>query len=63
MENPTWDHPVPRRGGWRFERLREDKTLPNDIRTVKSVEKSAMDGVTQAELLTSLERVLGRGRR
>tara|TARA_B100000524_G_scaffold61636_1_gene28491 strand:- start:1811 stop:3022 length:1212 start_codon:yes stop_codon:yes gene_type:complete len=49
-----WEQPMPRRGGWRFERIREDKNLPNDERTVSSVELSAKDGVTQGELLHEL---------
>jgi hypothetical protein len=51
---PSWDHPAARLGGWRFERIREDKKHPNDIRTVKSVEVSVRDGVTAVELLGQL---------
>ena len=51
---PSWDHPATRLGGWRFERIREDKKHPNDIRTVKSVEVSVRDGVTAVELLGQL---------
>jgi len=54
-DDVTWDNPVPRRGGWKYERMREDKTLPNDVKTVKSVEQSAKDGVTQEELLSRLQ--------
>jgi len=50
----TWDNPYRRPGGWRFERIREDKNHPNDIRTVKSVEISVRDGVTATELLRNL---------
>ena len=51
---PTWDHPRMVQGGWRFERIREDKNLPNDISTVKSVEISVRDGISAPELLQAL---------
>ena len=41
-------------GGWKFERFREDKLLPNDIKTVQSIQVSVRDGVKQDELLSSL---------
>ena len=50
----TWDNPYHTKGGWRFERIREDKLHPNDISTVKSVEVSVRDGVTAPELLRTL---------
>ena len=52
----NWDCPQPRLGGWKFERIREDKNLPNDIKTVVSVRQSAKDGVRKEELI----RVIGR---
>lgn len=52
----TWDYPKLRKGGWKYERMREDKELPNDIRTVQSVEKSAQDGVQMDELLDAMRR-------
>jgi hypothetical protein len=52
----TWDYPKVRKGGWKYERMREDKELPNDIRTVQSVEKSAQDGVQMDELLDAMRR-------
>ena len=45
-----------RKGGWKYERFREDKELPNDIRTVHSVEKSAQDAVEMDELLDAMKR-------
>eukprot|EP00965_Chrysotila_dentata_P091674 3026377-Pleurochrysis_carterae.AAC.4 len=51
FDDPTWDNPIPRTGGWKCERIREDKNLPNDQRVVASVEQSARDGVKQAELM------------
>ena len=61
--DPTWDSPVVRLGGWKYERVREDKKLPNDIRTVESIKVSVRDGVTQPELLQRLgiAQVAGRG--
>lgn len=53
-EEKTWDNPEERQGGWRFERIREDKNLPNDARTVTSIQQSVKDGVTAPELLYSL---------
>ena len=53
-DDPTWDSPIPRKGGWKCERIREDKNLPNDKRVVESVEQSARDGVTHAELMGKL---------
>jgi len=53
-DGDTWDYPRAKMGGWRFERIRADKTLPNDQRTVFSVEQSAVDGVKQEELLETL---------
>jgi hypothetical protein len=53
-EGKTWDHGKQITGGWKFERIREDKKLPNDISTVKSVEVSVRDGITQPELLGAL---------
>ncbi len=53
-DDRTWDHPVKMVGGWRFERVREDKKLPNDISTVRSIEVSVRDGVSGAELLHGL---------
>ena len=62
-QEPTWDYPRVRMGGWKFERIREDKTLPNDIRTVESILQSVKDGVTQPELLGRLgiSNVAGKG--
>lgn len=34
VDAKTWDNSVERKGGWKFERIREDKNLPNDINTV-----------------------------
>jgi mRNA guanylyltransferase len=51
---PTWDNPRERLGGWKYERVREDKRIPNDIRTVESIKQSVADGVTQNELLQRL---------
>jgi len=31
-----------RLGGWKYERIREDKKLPNDIKTVESIKASAL---------------------
>lgn len=53
-EEKTWDHPRLVPGGWRFERIREDKKLPNDCTTVKSIQTSVRDGVTATELLGAL---------
>jgi hypothetical protein len=50
----TWDNPRVVPGGWRFERIREDKVLPNDFSTVRSIQSSVRDGVTAPELLASL---------
>lgn len=50
----TWDHPKITPGGWRFERIREDKRLPNDKKTVSSIFSSVRDGVTAPELLHAL---------
>ena len=53
----TWDHPKVRRdppGGWKYERMREDKNMPNDMRSVESIKQSVADGVTQSELLEQL---------
>ena len=50
----TWDNPRHVMGGWRFERIREDKLLPNDFSTVRSIQSSVRDGVTAPELLASL---------
>ena len=50
----TWDHPRTVPGGWRFERIREDKRLPNDKSTVSSIYSSVRDGVTAPELLHTL---------
>ena len=63
IREKTWDYPRVRLGGWKFERVREDKLLPNDIRTVKSILGSVQDGVTQPELLHRLgiAQVAGRG--
>lgn len=60
---PTWDFPRVRLGGWKYERVREDKKLPNDIKTVESIKVSVRDGVTQPELLHRLgiAQVAGRG--
>lgn len=52
----TWNSPVARKGGWKYERMREDKELPNDLRTVKAVEQSARDAVEMDELLESMRR-------
>ena len=52
--DPTWDHPTRRQGGWRFERIREDKNLPNDKGVVNSIKNSVRDGVTAPELLYTL---------
>ena len=38
--DPTWDYPRVRLGGWKYERVREDKKLPNDIKTVESIKVS-----------------------
>ena len=43
-----------RLGGWKYERVREDKKLPNDMRSVESIKQSVRDGVTQPELLERL---------
>lgn len=51
----NWDNPVLRKGGWKFERIREDKKLPNDFSVVKSIEISVRDGVTGPQLLQSLQ--------
>lgn len=50
----TWDNPRQSPGGWRFERVREDKNLPNDRSTVDSIFNSVRDGVTAPELLRAL---------
>ena len=50
----TWDNPRTIPGGWQFERIREDKHLPNDFSTVLSIQTSVRDGVTAPELLYSL---------
>ena len=51
-EETTWDNPVQhRRGGWRIERVREDKHVPNDMRTVRSVWNSICESVSERELL------------
>ena len=50
----TWDYPKARQGGWKYERMREDKKLPNDMRSVESIKQSVRDGVTQPELLERL---------
>ena len=44
-----------RKGGWKFERIREDKRLPNDIKIVQSIERSVVDGIDHDELLKALE--------
>ena len=53
-EERTWDHPAERMGGWKFERLRDDKDTPNAARVVESIKQSVADGVTQEELLELL---------
>ncbi|KAL1515643.1 hypothetical protein AB1Y20_002261 [Prymnesium parvum] len=53
-DGPTWDVYRERKGGWKFERIREDKKLPNDIRTVESIKQSVADGVSGQELLETL---------
>ncbi len=53
-DGDNWDAPTMRVGGWRFERVREDKNLPNDIKTVLSVQRSARDGVRKEELLNAI---------
>ena len=53
-QEPTWDNPVLTPGGWRFERIREDKKLPNDKSTVRSIQQSVRDGVSAPELLQTL---------
>lgn len=53
-EEQTWDHPRRTPGGWRYERIREDKLLPNDKNTVSSILSSVRDGVTATELLQRL---------
>ena len=50
----TWNNPRHVPGGWRFERIREDKKLPNDFSTVQSIQVSVRDGVTAPELLHAL---------
>ena len=42
---PTWDFPRVRLGGWKYERVREDKKLPNDIKTVESIKVSVRENV------------------
>ena len=54
FDEKTWDNPRTVPGGWRFERIREDKKLPNDKRTVSSIHASVRDGVTAPELLHAL---------
>ena len=62
--DPTWDNPIICRGGWRCERVREDKDLPNDKRVVQSVQQSAQDGVTKEQLMGRLSQLVrGRGSR
>ena len=41
-------------GGWKFERLRDDKDTPNAAHVVESIKQSVADGVTQEELLELL---------
>lgn len=41
----------PKKGGWCVERIRTDKTSPNDERVVRSVFESICDGVTFEELV------------
>ena len=53
-EERTWDHPEVRLGGWKFERLRDDKDTPNAAHVVESIKQSVADGVTQDELLAAL---------
>lgn len=54
MRERTWDNPRVAQGGWRFERIRDDKKTANDKRVVSSVEQSVRDGVTAPELLSAL---------
>jgi hypothetical protein len=44
-------------GGWKFHRVREDKSTANDIRTVRNVEKSMNAGITQQSLCDMLVEV------
>lgn len=52
---PTWQdaHYATETGGWRFERVRADKSMPNAESTVNSVIASIEDGVTKEELLAA----------
>ena len=54
QKESTWDNPQLKSGGWRFERIREDKRLPNDKSTVNSIQQSVRDGVDAPELLQRL---------
>lgn len=54
FDEKTWDNPRVVPGGWRYERIREDKKLPNDKNTVSSIFNSVRDGVTAPELLHTL---------
>ena len=54
IREKTWDYPRQSPGGWRFERIREDKRLPNDKSTVNSIQQSVRDGVDAPELLQRL---------
>ena len=53
-EEPTWNFPRSKPGGWKILRIRTDKKLPNDIKVVHSIEKSVADGITQPALLQAL---------
>jgi len=45
--NGSWED-----GGWVLQRLREDKSLPNDLRTAKRVVESIQDDLNEEDLLT-----------
>ncbi|KAI9022935.1 mRNA capping enzyme, catalytic domain-containing protein [Phycomyces nitens] len=49
--------PIPRKGGWRFVRFRDDKETANDENVVKKILSSIQDGVTQKQLLAHMDRV------
>ena len=53
LDAETWDEPNITRGGWRFERLRPDKTEPNFVTTVENVWRTILEDVTKDDLLAA----------
>ncbi|KAI8980867.1 mRNA capping enzyme, catalytic domain-containing protein, partial [Pilobolus umbonatus] len=49
--------PLTRKGGWKFVRFRDDKSVANDESTVKAIINSVVDGVTKEQLLMCMEKV------